>query len=90
MQEVTGRDPVKLVGRSGWDVFVAPADLGHVAAFKARLADSDGTLWMCDRKGDGRWYRIDTWVRHDHIFCAFHVERNPVEQNLHFLMRPRR
>ncbi len=90
MLEVTGRDPKDLVGCNGWDVFVAQEDLQAVMRFKVQLTATDGVLWMCDRKGDGRWYRIDTWVREGYIFCAFHVERDPAEQHLHFTPVPRR
>ena len=91
MDPVTGRPPSDLVGRNGWEVFVPGDDLPQVAAFKARLADSDGIVWMRLRMphGDPRWYRVDAWVRQDHILCAFKVERDPGEWHHHFVLRPR-
>jgi PAS domain S-box-containing protein len=91
MQAVTGRAPLELTGRNGWDVFVPPEDLAAVAEFRARLSEGDGTLWMRLRMpDDGRaWYRVDTMVREGGIVCAFRPEGDPAQQHLHHFMRPR-
>lgn len=91
MQAVTGRPPQDLVGANGWNVFVRPQDVPEVARFKAALANSDGTIWLQDRRPETptRWYRIDTWVEQGHILCAFRLERQASEQHLHFVLRPR-
>lgn len=91
MQAVTGRSASELVGGNGWTVFVRPEDVPEVARFKAALVGSDGTIWLQDRRPETppRWYRIDTWREADHILCAFHVERQPAEHHLHFVLRPR-
>jgi PAS domain S-box-containing protein len=91
MLEVTGRAPSDLIGRNGWEVFVLPEDLPKVTDFKVRLIDQDGTVWLRLRMPTGPpvWYRVDTWVRKDHILCAFKVERDAAEWHPHFHMRPR-
>lgn len=91
MQAVTGRSPAELVGRNGWDVFVAPEDVSDVAAFKVRLSDSDGVVWLPLRMPSGppKWYRVDCAVRNDHIICAFRVEPGRHEWHIHFVLRPR-
>ena len=91
MSDVTDRTAAELVGGNGWSIFVAPEDVQAVAQFKAHLASSDGMLWMKDRRlgNEPRWYRIDTWVRRDLILCAFRREKQPAEQYLHFVLRPR-
>ena len=91
METVTGRAPSDLVGRNGWAVFVPPEDIPQVAGFKVRLNDSDGVVWMRLRMPTGPpvWFRVDAWVRQDHILCAFKAERDAAEWNLHFVPRPR-
>lgn len=91
MAAVMGHAPEDLVGRNGWDVLVPPEEMPHVAAFRAALADGDGTLWSPLRiPGDKRdWFRIDTMLRGDAIVCAFRRESDPIMRHRHFFMRPR-
>lgn len=91
MEKVTGRAPAALIGRNGWEVFVPPEDVPTVTAFKVRLNDHDGILWMRLRMANGPpvWHRVDTWVRQDHILCAFKLERDQAEWRHHFVLRPR-
>ncbi len=91
MEQATGRRPEDLVGRNGWDVFVPAEDLEQVARFKASLADADGILWMRIPMpaGPREWFRVDTWVREDHIVCAFRQERDRSEHHIHWERRPR-
>lgn len=91
MEKVTGRAPGDLVGRNGWEVFVPQEDIPAMTGFKVRLVDNDGVVWSRIRMPSGppAWFRVDTWVRQDHILCAFKPERDPGEWHFHFLMRPR-
>ena len=91
MLEVTGRAPGDLIGGNGWDVFVLPEELARVATFKAHLADADGVIWMRLRmpRGPPAWFRVDTWVRQEHILCAFRPEGDRGLHHVHWESRSR-
>ncbi|MFA5944619.1 MAG: PAS domain-containing protein [Candidatus Thermoplasmatota archaeon] len=91
MEAVTGYRPQDLVGRNGWDIFVAPEDLPKVAEFRAMLAEGDGTLWtrLLTPGGAREWFRIDTSIRGGGIVCAFHRENEPAMRHTHYFIRSR-
>lgn len=91
MLDVMGRTPQDLVGRNGWDAFVPPEELPHVASFRAALADGDGTLWSpLLMPGGGReWFRVDTLLRAGGIVCAFRREDDLAMRHRHSFLRPR-
>jgi len=91
MAHVAGWAPAELVGRNGWDVLVPSDELPHVAAFRAALADGDGTLWtpLCTPGNKRDWFRVDTLLRAGGIVCAFRREGKAEMRHPHFFLRPR-
>jgi PAS domain S-box-containing protein len=84
--QVTGHRAEDLVGRSAWDVFVAPEDLTAAAETSAALTDHDITCWLRLKRADGQkdWFRLDALNRMGGVVIAIRREDDEAARHFHF------
>ncbi|HUR25634.1 MAG TPA: PAS domain-containing protein [Candidatus Thermoplasmatota archaeon] len=90
VEAVLGHRPADVVGRNGWNLFVAKEDVHALAEFAAQLSEGDLTAWVPILHADKSkaWFRVDALNREGGLVVAYRHEPDPAQHHFHSMVRP--